>query len=147
MTRISSTAMIRRPPEVVFDYVTTPGNWPAWHPSSLSVTGATDHPLDVGEECTEHFRVAGREGDVVWRVTKREAPHLWVITGQLASGTGGGTITYTLAPVESGTRFEREFVYTMPSPLLKVLDFLVVRRRIQAESAQAVRQLQARLQT
>jgi hypothetical protein len=61
MTRIASTAVIYRPPDVVFDYVTTPGNWPDWHPSSLGVTGATDHPLEVGEQCTEHFRVAGRE--------------------------------------------------------------------------------------
>ena len=147
MTMICSTALIRRPPEVVFDYVTTPGNWPGWHPSSLDVTGGTDHPLTVGEECTEHFRVAGREGYVVWKVTQREAPRLWVITGRFATGAGGGTITYRLATLEGGTRFEREFVYVMPSRLLRLLDILVVRRRIQAESALAVRQLQARLET
>jgi uncharacterized protein YndB with AHSA1/START domain len=146
MTRIASTAVISRPPEVVFDYVTTPGNWPDWHPSSLGVTGATDHSLDVGEQCTEHFRVAGREGYVVWTVANREVPRLWVITGQITTG-GGGTITYTLSPVEGGTRFEREFIYPVTNPLLKMLDLLVLQRRIQAESAQAVRQLQSRLET
>jgi hypothetical protein len=61
MARIASIAVIHRSPEVAFDYVTTPGNWPDWHPSSLGVTGATDHPLDGGERCAEHFRVAGRD--------------------------------------------------------------------------------------
>lgn len=87
-----------------------------------------------------------RDGYVVWRVTKREAPRLWVITGRIATGASRGTITYRLGTVEGGTEFEREFVYAMPSQLLKLLDILVVRRRIQAESALAVRQLQARLE-
>jgi uncharacterized protein YndB with AHSA1/START domain len=145
MTRIVTVATIRRPPAVVFDFVTTPGHWPEWHPSSLSVTGATDHSLDVGEQCTEHFRVAGREGTVVWTVAEREAPNRWVIRGNIAGG-GGGTITYTLMPEDAGTRFMREFVYAVPNPLLALLDLLVVRRRITAESAEALRRLKARLE-
>ena len=49
MTRVYNTIWIRAPIERVFDYVTTPGNWPVWHPSSLGVSGATDHSLDPGE--------------------------------------------------------------------------------------------------
>lgn len=33
-TSISHTVIIERPPEAVFTYVTTPGNWPKWHPAS-----------------------------------------------------------------------------------------------------------------
>src|SRR5574341_566678 len=66
MTRIYTTTYIRRPVEVVFEFVTKPGNWPQWHPSSLGVAGSTDHSLRVGEQCTETFRVAGRRGEVVW---------------------------------------------------------------------------------
>lgn len=47
-TRIHTSVLIRRPSAEVFDYVTTPANWPRWHPSSLAVSGATDHPLRVG---------------------------------------------------------------------------------------------------
>lgn len=71
MTRIFTSTIIHRPIDLVFDYVTTPGNWPRWHPSSLAVTGATDHSLAVGEQLEETFRVAGRSGRVVWTVTER----------------------------------------------------------------------------
>lgn len=140
MTRIYKTARIQTPIEQVFDYVTTPGNWPAWHPSSLGVSGATDHSLEPDERVTEEFRVAGRRGRVVWTVQERDAPHRWVIDGRVKGG-GGGRITYTLTPHEGGTIFEREFVYTMSNPLLALLDRLVLCRRVEAESAEALRQL------
>ncbi len=143
MTRILTTARIQAPIEEVFDYVTTPGNWPEWHPSSLGVSGATDHPLEPGEQVTEEFRVAGRRGRVVWTVREREAPRRWLIDGQVE---GGGTITYTLTQHDDGTTFEREFIYTMPNLLLALLDRLVLRRRVEAESAEALRRLKRTLE-
>ena len=145
MTRIYTAATIRRPAEVVYDYVTTPGHWPEWHPSSLGVSGATDHSLAVGEQVTERFNVAGRQGTVVWTVREREAPRHWVIEGSIVGGTGGGTVAYRLTPRDGATFFEREFVYPVPGLVLRLLDALIVRRRIQAESAAALRRLQARL--
>jgi uncharacterized protein YndB with AHSA1/START domain len=140
MTRVYKTIWIRAPIERVFDYVTTPGNWPVWHPSSLGVSGATDHSLEPGERMTEEFRVAGRRGLVVWTVQERVAPHRWVIDGRVKGG-GDGRITYTLTPHEDGTTFEREFVYTMSNPLMALLDRLVLRRRVEAESMEALRRL------
>ncbi len=140
MTRIYKTIQINASIEQVFDYVTTPGNWPRWHPSSLGVSGATGHSLEPGEQVTEEFRVAGRRGSVVWTVREREVPPRWVIEGQVQGG-GDGTITYTLAPHNGGTTFEREFVYAMPNPLLALLDRLVLRRRVEAESAEALGRL------
>jgi hypothetical protein len=46
-----------------------------------------------------------------------------------------------LASHGDGTAFEREFVYSTSSPLLALLDKLVLRRRISAESAKALRRL------
>jgi uncharacterized protein YndB with AHSA1/START domain len=63
--RIVTTVHINLPPEQVFDFVTTPGQWPLWHPFSLKVSGEVDHPLDVGEQATEEFRVAGINGSAV----------------------------------------------------------------------------------
>ncbi len=146
MTRIYTTIHIRNPIEQVFDYVTTPANWPQWHPSSLGVSGAADHSLEVGEQVTEEFRVAGRRGRVVWTVLEREAPHRWVIEGRVERGAGG-TITYTLSSHGDGTTFEREFVYTMPGLLLRLLDRLVYRRRVEAESSEALRRLKAVLES
>ncbi len=145
MTRIHTTVRIDEPVERVFGYATTPGNWPEWHPSSLGVSGATDHPLGPGEQVTEEYRVAGRRGRVVWTVRERDEPRRWVIDGKVEGG-GGGTLTYTLTPDVGGTTFERELVYAMPNRLLALLDRLVLRRRVEAESAEALRRLKAVLE-
>ncbi len=137
MARVYTTIQIDTPIERVFNYVTTPGNWLEWHPSCLGVSGATDHSLEPGEKITEEFRVAGRRGRVLWTVRERVVPSNWVIDGR-AEGGGGGTITYTLTPHNGGTIFEREVVYTMPNLLLALLDRLVLRRRVEAESAEAL---------
>lgn len=57
-------------------------------------------------------------------------------------GGGGGTITYALSALaDDSSRFEREFVYPVPLPLIALLDRLYVRRRIHAESTEALRRL------
>jgi uncharacterized membrane protein len=140
MTRIVNSVAIAAPVDTVYDFVTTPATWPRWHPSSLGVSGATDHPLLVGEQVTEQFLVAGRRGQVVWTVTERQAPALWVIAGQVIGG-GQGVISYHCRPAPGGTEFEREFTYAMPTLPLRLLDLLLLRRRVRDESEQAVRQL------
>ena len=145
MTTIVTTTTLARPIAEVFDFVTTPAHWLVWHPSSLGLHGATDQSLQVGEEVTEEFRVAGRKGSITWRVVARDAPSRWAIGGQVAGG-GDGTITYTLAPSGDDTAFRREFVYAMPNLLGELLDRLFVRRRIEAESAEAVRRLKQALE-
>lgn len=146
MTTIVTEAEIRRPIAEVFDYVTTPAHWLVWHPSSLGLSGATDHSLHIGEEVTEDFRVAGRRGSVTWRVAAREAPTRWAITGDVAAG-GKGTITYTLTHTAQGTGFRREFDYAMPNWFAALLDRLFIRRRIEAESALAVSRLKQALES
>ncbi|MDQ5810989.1 MAG: SRPBCC family protein [Actinomycetota bacterium] len=90
------------------------------------------------KELTEEFLVAGRRGRVVWTVRERVDPRRWVIDGRVEGG-GGGTITYTATPHDAGTTFEREFVYATPNRLLALLDRPVLRRRIEAESAEVLR--------
>jgi uncharacterized protein YndB with AHSA1/START domain len=145
VTRIHTTIRIDEPVERVFEYATTPGNWPEWHPSSLGVSGARDHSLEPGEQVTEEFLVAGRRGRVMWTVREREAPRRWVIDGEVEGG-GGGTITYTITPSADGTTFERDFVYSMPNRFLALLDGLVLHRRVEAESTEALRQLKQALE-
>src|SRR5438270_4373031 len=141
MTRIYTPIYIPLPMETVFNFVTDPGDWPQWHPSSLGVSGATGHSLEKGEQVTEEFLVAGRRGKVTWTVRERLFPQLWSIEGNIAGSGGQGLVKYTLHPRDNGTLFEREFIYSMSSPLSVLLDRLFIRRRIQAESWQAVRQL------
>jgi uncharacterized protein YndB with AHSA1/START domain len=149
-TRIVSEVDIARSPPEVFAYVTTPGHWPQWHPSSLAVSGAVDHPLEIGETVVEDFEVAGRRGRVTWRVTAREPDRLWRIAGNI-DGRESGTVSYSLAPATTGTgtgtHFVREFEYRTPSLLFALLNRISLRSRIEAESAQAVRQLKERLES
>lgn len=145
-TRIVTVAQIQRPATVVFDYVTTPAHWPTWHPSSLGVSGAVDHSLDIGEQATEEFRVAGRRGRAVWTVVARERPGQWSIEGTIG-GRRAGTVTYSLTSTEGGTRFERVFTYRAPTLWFALLNRLLLRERIQAESDEAVRRLKSVLET
>jgi hypothetical protein len=129
----------------VFNYVTTPANWPRWHVSSVGVSGATDHSLLPGEQVIEEFKIAGHRGVVTWTVRERVEPSRWVIAGQVIGG-GEGAITYSLASQDGVTSYQRDFVYVMPNPLLALLDRLVVRRRIEAEASQSVQRLREALE-
>ena len=146
MARIYTTATIACSIADLYDYVTTPAHWPEWHPSSLGVSDGADHSLLVGERVTERFLVAGRRGSVVWTVSERDAPHRWVIVGVIEGTNGGGTVSYTLTQRPDGVFFEREFTYPAPNALFALLDAIVLRRRVQAESEMATRQLKARLE-
>ncbi len=139
-TRIHTSVVIRRPAAEVFDYVTTPANWPSWHPSSVAVSGATDHPLQVGEQTTEDFLVAGRRGQAHWSVTLREVPRRWTIEGTIR-GRRAGVVSYVLTPGRQGTLFEREFSYSVPNLLFWLLNRLTIQRQVEEESEQAVRKL------
>ena len=144
-TEVRTVISIARPVEDVFTYVTTPGHWPGWHPSSLGVTGATDHSLAVGEEVTEEFLVAGRRGKLTWRVVERDAPRAWAISGKVGAA-GSGTVAYTLAPEGTGTRFTRVFTYQGNGLAFALFDRLFYNRRVTAESAEALRRLKQRLE-
>jgi uncharacterized protein YndB with AHSA1/START domain len=145
MTRIVTTIRIQCPIEAVFDYVTTPANWLAWHPASRSVTGTTDHSLMVGDAVTEEFIAAGRHGSATWRVTRREAPYLWVI--EMVTPGGRATIAYRLKTEADETVFERDLTYATSTLWLTFLDLLVIRRRMERESRVALQRLKAILET
>lgn len=147
MTHIHTAIAINRPIQEVFDYVTTPANWPRWHPASRAVSGATNHSLDVGEKVTEDFQTAGRRGTVVWTVVARQAPRSWVIAGKVTGSEGEGVITYTLSPHAQGTTFAREFVYGSPTVLFYIINKVTLRNAIMAESEKALRRLKQQLES
>jgi uncharacterized protein YndB with AHSA1/START domain len=146
MARIVSAIDIEAPIERVFDHATTAGNWPGWHPASLAVSGASDHSAAPGERLTEDIRAAGRRWRALWTVREREPPVRWVIEGR-ADGGGSATITYHLQDRQGGTRFERELVYELPNAFWALLDRLIIRRRMAAQSAEALRRLKRILES
>ena len=146
MTRIYNSIQINRPIDQVFDFITTPANWPEWHPASVSVTENADHSLQTGEEVTENFSVAGYRGEAKWWVRERNAPYRWIIDGTGKKG-GGATITYNLTSHSEGTTFERELVYTTPNALFALFDWLILRRRMRTDSAEALQRLKRLLES
>ena len=141
MTRVVSTIRILRDIADVFDFLTTPKNWPEWHPASISVAGSTDHSLTIGEEVTEEFVAAGRRGRTVWRVTAREAPYLWRI--ESSASEASATITYRLHTESGTTVFERDMKYRFGRSWHIVLNALFLRRRMERESREALLRVQA----
>ena len=139
-TTVDSHAVLEATPEQVFEFVTTAGNWPRWHPSSIAVRGQSTRPGEVGDVIEEDFRVAGRTGTVVWTVTERTPPRSWTIDGVIVGRTMGGRVSYALTPADGATSFERRFSYPVPLRYLP-LDILIVARRVRKESDRAVRNL------
>ena len=113
MTRVVSTIRIRRDIADVFDFFTTPENWPEWHPASISVAGATDHSLAIGEEVTEEFLAAGRRG------------------------SASATITYRLHTDAGMTVFERDMQYYFGPPMISP-KAMFLRLRMERESREAL---------
>lgn len=128
---------IAAPPERVFSYVTTPANWPRWHPASQAVRGVTDRTPKVGESVVETFEVAGRRGDATWTTLELDPPRRWVIS----SGAPGGSyahIVYTLTAKDGGTVWERDLIYRGSNLLFGLLNVLQIRTVMEADSAKAL---------
>lgn len=124
----------------LFAYVSTPEFWPDWHPSSLRVYGVAGRPLHTDEGFDEDIRAAGREARLRWRVVACDAPTLW--SAQAAADNGVDLmLAYRLQPEASGVLFERRVNYRLRGWWLNLLDPLILRRRINAESELSLRQL------
>jgi uncharacterized protein YndB with AHSA1/START domain len=145
-THIVNTVTLRAPPQAVYAFVTTPANWPKWHPASLAVQGATDHSLAVGEKVAEEFRLAGRHGIVHWTVVEAKPPFEWRIEGEM-NRRPSGEVRYTLTPDGTGTRFERDVTYRTPNLLFLMLDPIFIGPRMRADSAQGTKQLEHLFET
>jgi hypothetical protein len=95
----SSATTFTQPPEVVYDFVTNPSNWPKTYPGSAHINGLPDTlPLKVGDTWTESGPDGGRIFS--WHLAIAMRPTLWMFTsvgrlGHDADGNGGmeGRIT------------------------------------------------------
>ena len=76
-------------------------------------------------------------------MTQREAPHLWKIT--TSTPQVQAEITYRLTAQDENTVFVRELTYATSGLWLRILDFLLIQRRITRESHLALERLNERL--
>lgn len=135
--RICTETTIARPVEEVFEFATTPGHWPRWHPNSVKVSDGAEHSLQVGEQVTEDFRVGEHVGRAVWTVRERQAPRRWVIEGGQTDGSHA-TLTYTFQAQGQSTAFQRELVVDRLSPGLTEGMADQIRSRLEADSRAAL---------
>ncbi len=145
MSLIAQSVTIERPPEAVFDFASTAGHWPEWHPATESVTGAIDHPARVGEEILERIRVGPLRSTTRWTVERCERPGLWQIASEHPQRGIRSRIAYRCSSVTAGTRFERRLEYELGG-IFRLLDALVLRRRNRRQSRRALANLKRRLE-
>ena len=60
--RIEQSFIVKRPPEVVFDYLTDPANLADWRTSKTAVEKLTEGPPRLGTRVRERTKAAGRKG-------------------------------------------------------------------------------------
>lgn len=146
---IETEIVIRRPPEVVFDYVSKPWRWHEWHPGSQWAQRGPDL-LEVGQRFTEvaamrpvrwlPFRLSSA---LKYVVHECERPRIWEVRG--TSPRIDLRIRYELEEA-SGTRFKRMFEYLVKGAMATV-EPVLLRPRMKAQSVQALTRLKKRLES
>jgi hypothetical protein len=114
MPRVSHHFIADRPIDAVFDLVTTARFWTEWHPATRGIEGDVDHPARLGDRIIEHVTIAGIEGTGTWTVVERDRPHHLALETELAIGRL--RISYQLAAVSGGTRFQRDLDFPELGP-------------------------------
>lgn len=138
MTIMQHDIEIARPPEQVLAYASSATRWPEWHPSSLKVD-AISGPLPAGSHFEEDIHAGGRPGHLSWDVVEYIPGQRWQAS---ARGDRHGlqlVVTYECRATASGTHFVRTLEYGFPSVLMRVVNRLILRRRIERESAESLR--------
>lgn len=137
--RIETQVEIDRPPDVVFNYASTPALWHTWHPATIEVRNVPKRPLTTGETMLELIAVAGRRDEALWTVLACVAPRRWEIGTDTANGTA--RIVYQLTPTANGCRFHRTLEFRSKRWPWRMLDPTLTRWILERQSARALRNL------
>ncbi|MCU1752108.1 sterol desaturase/SRPBCC family protein [Pseudomonas sp. 6D_7.1_Bac1] len=133
MTRLQHQVDIARDPIAVLAYASTATRWPEWHPSSLKVDGQPGS-LHAGARFEEDIHAGGRAGHLSWEVNEYLPGRRW---SARALGDHGLELllTYECASEGDGTRFVRTLEYRFSGLLMRLVNQLLLKRRIEHESA------------
>ena len=108
MAGFRAREQIDRPPEEVFEYVTSLDNAPTWLPAVTRVEVITDGPVSVGTRFRETRVARGREGQAEMEVTAYDPPHRYSTV--FADGDYEANYHYSFKAEDSGTQVELECV-------------------------------------
>jgi uncharacterized protein YndB with AHSA1/START domain len=129
MAVIESTALITRPPEQVFDYLSDPVHELEWNPKVEIMEKVTDGPIGVGTR----WRAKWTKSKVVTlECVEYERPTRWRFVND---GPVTVDLTITLVPESGGTRLASRFDAT-PHGFFKLVFpvFLALMRREEASN-------------
>jgi hypothetical protein len=148
MPHVEEDIVIARPPEDVFAFVTAPENDHLWSSTAVERRVETNEPIQVGSRINAVDKFLGRRIESVFEVTEHEPHRRSAI--RFVSGPIRAEGSYTLEPVDGGTRFR----WTLDAPpglgglyLGRMTDPLVTwifRRRLQRDLRQLKVVLEAR---
>lgn len=124
MAKIKGEITIRRPVEVVLDYVADQTNEPEYNPNMVRAEKDTAGPIGEGTRFRSAVRSAGRIAEMLIETTAYDRPRLLASTTTMKQMD----IEYTLQfdPVEEGTRM-RWSGEVQPKGGLRLLGPLVAR--------------------
>ncbi|HJZ72452.1 MAG TPA: SRPBCC family protein [Vicinamibacterales bacterium] len=135
MPEIVVDVVVRAPADVVFQFATTPRNWPKFWPVTLGVTGSVDQSPHIGARWTEKVRLWFWTGDFFWHAVATSPPRSFEmhcttkgfgLLGRLAGRTTG-QIRYELREHEGRTTLKRVLHYQEARLLGRLLDVLITR--------------------
>ncbi|VVP82640.1 hypothetical protein PS918_02450 [Pseudomonas fluorescens] len=136
MTRLQHPVDIAADPVAVLAYASTVSCWPQWHPSSLRINGPKGS-LHAGARFDEDIRAGGRDGHLSWRVDEYLPGRRWVARAQGDHGLSL-ILTYECEAQGDGTRFVRTLEYQFSGLWMRIANRLLLRRRINRESADSM---------
>jgi hypothetical protein len=139
--RISQFILIRGPMDRVFDLVTTARYWPEWHPATLSVGGAVETPMQLGDSIHERARIGGTIGENDWAVVEHARPSR-VVLRMPGTRLGDLEIVYRFAARGDAVEFTRELEFDLAN-LPANVDKRAIERQMETDSAEALRRLKS----
>jgi uncharacterized protein YndB with AHSA1/START domain len=142
MTIIRLERQIAASPAAVYDLVTRPARWHEWHPSSIRADDRAKASLAAGAQFEEDIRSSGFIRHLRWTVLEAEPPRRWCAEAVMGDGSTV-RLLYELSDREGGTRFVRTLDYRLAPPLLRLLNDLLLWRRVRRESNRALDNLVA----
>jgi uncharacterized protein YndB with AHSA1/START domain len=146
MTRLEYETFIAAPIEDIYEYAANPRNWVEWYPGTREVEHAPEGLPRVGNEWRESIKIAGMWMRFTWRATEVESPRAWTIEGsakiqgplKFAMDAGTATLRHRLDEREGGTSYRRQITFCYSSPILRLANRLVLKRKMDAELEEAL---------
>jgi len=102
MINFELSALVDRPMQDIFTFLSNPLNLPKWQAMVASIEQATPGAVGVGSKYNVHAELLGRHIDGVMEVTAYEPPTKFGFTNQ--AGPMQVTVAITLKPVGTGAK-------------------------------------------